>query len=150
MENASKALIMAAEVLIGILIMSLMVYLFVSFGSESAEVNKELNASKLAEFNSQFEKYKDSQEITIYDIVSVANLARENNDYYELTSSTNGNYYIIVKLDGVSLESKSSKDLTQIIEKSMRKNNSLINYLCSNVIHSEITGRVKEVDFITN
>ena len=59
MENASKALIMAAEVLIGVLILSLMVYLFVSFGSTAAEVNEQMDESKLAEFNSQYDKYKD-------------------------------------------------------------------------------------------
>ena len=40
MENASKALLMAAEVLIGLLILSLAVYLFADFGSTSAEINK--------------------------------------------------------------------------------------------------------------
>ena len=39
MENASKALIMAGGVLIGVLIISLAVYLFVSFGQTSAEIN---------------------------------------------------------------------------------------------------------------
>jgi len=36
MENASKALLMAAGVLIGLLVLSLMVYLFASFASTSA------------------------------------------------------------------------------------------------------------------
>ena len=42
MENASKALIMAAGVLIGILILSLAVYLFVSFGNTSRELHKQI------------------------------------------------------------------------------------------------------------
>ena len=37
MENASKALLMAAGVLMGILIISLAVFLFVTFGATSAE-----------------------------------------------------------------------------------------------------------------
>ena len=40
MENASNALIIAGGVLIGVLIISLAVYLFVDFGSTSAEINK--------------------------------------------------------------------------------------------------------------
>ena len=40
MENASNALIIAGGVLIGVLILSLAVYLFADFGSTSAEINK--------------------------------------------------------------------------------------------------------------
>ena len=40
MENASKALIMAAEILIGLLIISLAVYLFTSFGTSAAQINQ--------------------------------------------------------------------------------------------------------------
>ena len=42
MENASKALLLAAEVLIGMLVLSLMVYLFITFGSNAAKINKQL------------------------------------------------------------------------------------------------------------
>ena len=38
MENASKALIMAASVLLGVMIISFAVYLFSTFGSYSNEV----------------------------------------------------------------------------------------------------------------
>ena len=42
MENASKALLMAGGVLIGLLIIALAVYLFTSFGTTSAEVNRNI------------------------------------------------------------------------------------------------------------
>ena len=108
MENASKALIMAAEVLVGVLILSLMVYLFVSFGSSSAQVNEQMDEKKLAEFNSQYDKYKDKEDVTIYDIVSLANLATENNKYYGLDESTESNYYISILLDFI-LSNQQSK-----------------------------------------
>ena len=38
MENASKALLMAAGVLIGMMVLSLMVYLFISFGSSTKAI----------------------------------------------------------------------------------------------------------------
>ena len=104
MENASKALIMAAEVLIGVLVLSLMVYLFISFGSNASEISKQLEESKLSEFNSQFDKYNGKNDVTIYDIVTLANLAKENNDYYELNNSTDGNYYVTIKLNGTRIE----------------------------------------------
>ena len=39
MENATKALIMAGGILVGVLVLSLMVYLFADFGSTSAQIN---------------------------------------------------------------------------------------------------------------
>lgn len=101
MENASKALIMAAGVLIGILIISLAVYLFVSFGSTSAEIHKQNDEQQIEQFNSQFTSY-EGKKCTIYDVVTVANLATENNKYYDFekrTTKTIGNdNYISVKV----------------------------------------------------
>ena len=54
MENASKALIMAGGVLIGILIISLAVYLFADFGSTSAQINAQNSQKQITEFNSKF------------------------------------------------------------------------------------------------
>lgn len=98
MENASKALFIAAGVLIGILILSLAVYLIVSFGSNSAEIHKQNIEQQIAQFNNQFISY-EGKECTIYDVVTVANLATENNKYYELNAKTGGkDNYISVQL----------------------------------------------------
>ena len=76
MENASKALIMAGGVLIGILIISLAVYLFADFGTTSAEINKENAERQLEQFNTQFSTYLNRTNITGYELVSVVNLAK--------------------------------------------------------------------------
>ena len=47
MENASKALIMVAGVLIGIMVLSLAVYLFVNFGSTSAQMHQQKEQDQL-------------------------------------------------------------------------------------------------------
>lgn len=146
MENASKALIMAAEVLIGILVISLMVYLFVSFGSNASKISDQIDESKLSQFNSQFDKYKGKSDVTLYDIITLANLARENNNYYELTSSTDGNYYVVIKLEGMSIEKNTSEELNQKLEDNLKSTNVLKNYTCT-VKYSTATGRVKEVAF---
>ncbi len=85
MENASKALLMAAGVLIGILILSLAVYLFATFGSASAELHKENEQNQINQFNSQFTSYVGKDNVTIYDVITAANLATENNINYEYT-----------------------------------------------------------------
>ena len=102
MENASKALLMAAGVLIGLLTLSLAVYLFVSFGSTSAEIYKKNEENQLNQFNTQFTSYVGRNDITIHDVISIANLATENNIFYELPKTTaNGkDNYISVYLKG--------------------------------------------------
>lgn len=144
MENASKALLLAAEVLIGVLILSLMVYLFVTFGLSSAEIGEQIDENRLAEFNNQYNKYVGKDDVTIYDIVSVANLAKENNKYYELDTSTSGNYYISVKIGNTSIEKYSLDYLTDRYIKN--ESGELKKYSCD-VEYSDATGRVKKVLF---
>ena len=82
MENASNALIMAAGILIGVLILSLGVYLFVDFGSTSAEIHSQTEQQQLAQINSKFTTYLGKTNLTIYDIITVLGYAQENNNYY--------------------------------------------------------------------
>ena len=63
MENASNALIIAGGVLIGVLIISLAVYLFVDFGSTSAEINKKTEQQQLIYYNSKFTSYDDKKDL---------------------------------------------------------------------------------------
>ena len=71
MENASEALIMAAGVLIGVMILTLAVYLFVTFGAQSQELHKEITANQLTQYNAQYNVYEGRTNITIYQIISV-------------------------------------------------------------------------------
>lgn len=111
MENASKALLMAAGVLIGVLILTLAVYLFATFGATSAELHKQQATNRLNEFNSQFTSYEEKNEdgLTIYDFITVANLATENNNYYDLDyksgpsntlPASQSDYYVSVFIEG--------------------------------------------------
>ena len=107
MENASKALIMAAGILIGVLVLSLGVYLFTSFGNSAAQIQKENEINALNKFNSQFTVYQGRKDLTIYDILTVANYASENNKNYNLDSRNRGDkstFYVGVKLDGKYIE----------------------------------------------
>ena len=125
MENASKALIMAAGVLIGIMILSLAVYLFATFGATSAELHGQVETSRITQFNTQFTSYEGRSDITIYDVISVVNLAKNNNENYELTDSTDSNYYITVSLQGVNnrLEQASESTLNSLITEDLREGN---------------------------
>lgn len=100
MENASKALIMAAGVLIGILILSLAVFLFTDFGATSKGIYSQIEERQLAQFNAQYTVYSGRKDINIYDIVTLANLAKENNNYYKDYSDFDSNYKVMIVVCG--------------------------------------------------
>lgn len=79
MENASRALIMAASVLLGVMILTVAVALFRSFGNSGAQIIEEIEKNQIIEFNSQFLKYANQDELTAHDVVSIANLAHKTN-----------------------------------------------------------------------
>ena len=72
MENASKALIMAAGVLIGVLILSLAAFLFLDFGATSESVYSQMENQQLTQYNAQYTVYSGRKDITIYEIISIA------------------------------------------------------------------------------
>ena len=158
MENASRALMMAAGVLIGLMILSLAVYLITSFGSASAEAHRTNEQNRINEFNTQFTQYEGRQDITIHDIVTVVNLARSNNEEYDLTEQTsnNSNYYITVNAkiasDGykANMQDLETKDLNEIVTNEISTlsegSSNLPLYSCT-VLISPITERVYQVDF---
>lgn len=158
MENASKALMMAAGVLIGLMILSLAVYLITSFGSASAEAHRTNERNRINEFNTQFTQYEGRQDITIHDIVTVVNLARSNNETYDLSSQTsnNSNYYITVNAkiasDGykANMQNLETKDLNEIVTaeiSSLKEGSSNLPLYSCTVLISPITERVYQVDF---
>ncbi len=171
MENASKALLMAAGVLIGVLILSLAVYLFVSFGATSAELHQSNEEKNINEFNVQFTQYEGKSDVTIYDIVTVASLARSSNEYYgyddDNDSNSSNNFYVTVNFVGRenNLQRKDKKDkLTELLtEESLTTNtdesyhtisgnsttdtnNRLPTYRCETTINTT-TGRVCRINF---
>ena len=90
MENASKALLMAAGVLMGMMILSLAVYLFANFGGTSSQIHENIETNQLNQFNSQFTSYVGKENVTIHDVISMANLATQNNQNYGFARRTVG------------------------------------------------------------
>lgn len=172
MENASKALMITAGVLVGMLILSLAVYLYYSLGTYITANQETMNMNELNQFNTQFIKYinyeenagpidatKIEFELTIHDVVTVANLAYENNKKYNMTS-TSENYdestlYVtvnaeILKEDRVTLEYRNHLEKSINVEASeILKNNVNEKYVCriSDISYSSVTGRVCSITF---
>ena len=155
MENASKALLMAGGVLMGVVILSLAAYLFVTFSSSADDVKSEIANNQLNKFNSQFLAYEQREDLTVYDILTAVNLAENNNKYYQLEPGDTN--YITVKVDNSVVNStdieKKIKPESLEKEGEMKEDNlggkSLKNYRC-NVLLSDITGRVNAVNFSSN
>ena len=148
MENASKALIMAGGVLIGVLILSLAAYLFIDFGSTSAEINKKNEAKQIAEFNSKFtsyEEFKDKDgnwQITIYDIITLAGYAKENNKYYEDAKDEQ----IVVKIGKNVIQNNSNEDNQRLIEQYIKLDGTLQKFSCDDIEYNS-SGKVKLIVF---
>lgn len=147
MENASKALIMAGGILIAVIIMTIGVYVFATFGGSSKDIQEQLNSRNLAEFNNNFTKFQGSKEITIHDIISLANFARQYNEDMGLNYMDKS--YINVCIGKTNL----SNDTTQDIEllKSKSTNGEEIKYYkCQKIEYYEDTKRVNKIVFTEN
>lgn len=89
MENASKALMMAGGVLIGVLVIAVLVFAYSQMQNLPLSEEEQLAAEQLAAFNLEYESYnKDVMYGT--DVISVLNKAISNNKKY----ADNSNYII--------------------------------------------------------
>ena len=90
MDNASKALLIAGEILISILVIGLIATAISKFGGFSENINKKLNKNKEEDFNNNFFKYESKIDTSAEEIASLANYAKEYNDSYELFLKNGG------------------------------------------------------------
>lgn len=78
MENASKALLMAGGILVGMLILALLVTLVSSARELTIRYDTEKKAEAIEQFNVNFLKYVGKQNLTIYQVITITNFANEN------------------------------------------------------------------------
>lgn len=91
MENASKALLMAAGILVGILILSLMVTLFISSKELSHRYEETKKSEAIQQFNVNFIKYL-GQDLTIHQVVTICNFAQKGNNKIQEVTIEGGPY----------------------------------------------------------
>lgn len=148
MENATKAMLIAAGVLIGIMILSLGVALFAELDIYVDSSYEQIRFNEQNSFNAKFTKYI-RDDLTIHDVITVANLANENNNSYNATEAERGNQgslYVAVYLNGISLESNIQDKIVDLLA------NNKNTYRCesTDVKISEKTGRIYEISFKEN
>lgn len=131
MENASNALVMAGSVLIGVIVISLFVYLFSSMGSMTKEFQEDIDYTSIQKFNEQFEKYIGRTDINTHELLTVYNLVQAINK--EAGEE-------IVKFKG--LTASELKDLTKFLSSGQL-------YRCDEVQdqYNVETGKIKSIEF---
>ena len=77
MENASKALLMAGGILVGVLILTLIATLSLSVRELHGRYEERIASQKIEQFNVNFTKYI-GRTLTIHEVVTICNFAREN------------------------------------------------------------------------
>lgn len=132
MENASKALLIAGAMLLLILVLTFSVYLVRRIGGQTSELYSDMEQSKIDEFNQKFFNYdgrgtkKDSEgkwinPLTIQDVVSIINLAKDNNQNSKFPTT------VKVKVDGNERQDSTN---AQIKEMLANQNNIDAEYSC--------------------
>ncbi len=107
MENTTKALMMAAGVLIGIIILSLTVYLVNSIQGFSSNYNSSLELQQLEQFNTNFTVFEGRNNISFHEIMTLVNLAKEFNKTNNLDKNDSQYIHVYAKY-----KSSSPVDLT--------------------------------------
>ena len=157
MENASKALIMAAAVLLGIMLLSLMVYVFTRAGDFYTEQDKRKQAQDLQKFNARYEAYANGQKLYATDIATLINTAKENNIENNVPKSPAGLYLndnatsVQIIFDGninaVSGIVTGNYTVSNGTAEDFINNFKSIQFRCTNIDYHTETGRVKELHF---
>lgn len=125
MENATKALYIAAGVLIGIMILSLGVMLFSSLQSYVQEYRDQIEFNELNAFNNKYQKYIDT-DLTIQDIITVAGMAYEDNTSYSIEPSewmdiSENSLYIGIFLDRTRIDQTIKEKMQNLLSENTEK-----------------------------
>lgn len=150
MENASKALLMAAGMLLVVMLLSLFALMYSTMSEYTKAYDERKQTEEIQAFNAQFEKYASGA--TAQDVVTVINLAKSYNDENGYTDADT-EYYI--NIDGnIGIDETSSEPM---INNFLNDNSTgtdgtdeKIKKYDVNISYSDITGKVKKITFNYN
>lgn len=156
MENSSKALIIAGEILIAIIILSILAAVIVSFGRYSSDMHTKISDQEIYQFNSNFISYSGRVDVTAQEIATIINFAKRENDKNNLsrTNSENSMSYIEVWIDNkrffqdltTDKEYESNVNFSNRVNRFIKENN-LQYYRCQATFKTPIktVNEVKEI-----
>ncbi len=160
MENATKALLIAAAVLMGIMVITLGVTLYVSIMNQVVATREEMEANAIYKFNTQFLNYETPDTVTFQDVISAASLAYQSNSQYTFDTASlhNGNDFYVSVLADVKITqdgSYSQKNIENIVGNAkdladLLSYNFDVKYKCTSIKISDSTKRVYQIIFTKN
>lgn len=133
MENASQALIIAGGILIAIMVLSVGVYLFVNYSKVSESYGQVQENKEINKFNTNFTKFKDRENITAQEIVTLKNFVANYN-------KQNG---AEVEVDYKDMTMKDAEFMKMY---SVNDNGEIIYFKCTGITY-ENNGKVKSIKF---
>lgn len=143
MENSANALLIAGGILIAMLILSMGVYLFVSYSDLGTSYEKTLEENEIQKFNANFNKFEGRTDITIQEIITLANFARE---YEEKTGIK-----VAVQISGITSDLTKINDPKEIVKKikenSLDENNSIKKFELVRIEYDENEKLVNKIVF---
>ena len=149
-DNASNALVMAGGVLIAVMILSLIVFTFKTSADFAKSYDDNVAQLNLQAFNNKFEIY-NRDDITIQDMITVANMAKDINIKNGLEKDTKSPYYIQVLLynGSKSLEKMPNSELIEFMENNTFKDSTVDaqKYRCRGIEYNPDTSKVSKIIF---
>ena len=154
MENASKALLIGGGVLIAILILSIGVYLFVTYGQIGETYEQNLTSGEIKKFNSNFIKFEGRDNITAQEIVTLYKFIKSYNEKNDIDISTS---IATLEVEGTSVKILrtstaylSEENLVEFIEQYSNEDTNpyqIIYFECTLLKYNENTGMVNKIVF---
>ena len=151
MENAVKALYIAAGVLMAVMVLSLAAVLYSSLQSYVEDTNKQIQYTQVDSFNTEYLNYVNSNDgkvLTIQDVISAASSAYENN--YNKNPDTSqwkagpSTLYVQVLLNGRRIDQTINENMVSLLE---RNKDTKFSCKASDVLIGDSTGQVYGINF---
>ena len=142
MENASKALFIAAGVFMAITLLVIGVNLYVKYRDVAQTYQDVMNIQEIAKINKEFEKYNGRNDITIQEIIAALQTANGINQKYKFIDSKK--IWVTINSDKVWMQGTT--------EKNKEYQERLINLIKNNIDNKytgEIVGYDPDTEMIT-
>ena len=161
MENASNALIIAGAILIAIIVLSIGVYLVVTYSKVGNSYEQEMTAVELTKFNTKFTVFQDRNDISAQEIVTLKNFIEKYNDENDpdvkiQIKKNAGSVICEYKNSSKKIKYTASlaKDDIDFLKKYSTKNNGTttvqMTFTCNESDISWNNGKVESIKFILN
>ncbi|MBR6504848.1 MAG: hypothetical protein IKT41_03960 [Clostridia bacterium] len=149
MENATKALLISAGVIIGVLIVSLFTYMYSRANVLQTRYEINLKTNEKNKINTKFLIYNGREDITAQEILSIANLAKEyqNTQGIVINVSAKDSYNVSLNIDNIEMIKNNSigtktDPVTGIVTKYIKRYRATVtigeNGIVNNVTFNEV------------